>query len=379
MGIDARHDHSFRIPRPDRTRTLGIPNACNTCHSDKPAQWAEDSIRTWYPSPKPGAQIYTEAFHLGDRGAPGAQAALIKVVEDRSLSGIVRASAIARLARYPSPSVMQAISEALRHNDPDVRSAAVAAMSSIAPAARLSALAPLLRDETRLVRMDAARALAGEAENGLSPEHKSHFENAIAEYIAAQLFNAERPESHANLGSLYLQRSLIQEARAAYQEAISLDPTFVAAAISLAELERTHVGEPAGEAVLLTALARNPLSAALRHAVGLSLVRQKRYAEAIQMLSEAARLEPQEPRYAYVHAVAVHGGGRPAEAIDILKAALVRHPYDRSILMALISYEAGSRNISSALSRAELLAKLEPERPDIQQLLARLKQQPARQ
>ena len=32
MVVHDRHDHSFRIPRPDRTVSLGTPNACNTCH-----------------------------------------------------------------------------------------------------------------------------------------------------------------------------------------------------------------------------------------------------------------------------------------------------------------------------------------------------------
>ncbi|MBW2285199.1 MAG: hypothetical protein JRF65_11435, partial [Deltaproteobacteria bacterium] len=32
MGIDYRPDHSFRIPRPDLSMKLGVPNACNRCH-----------------------------------------------------------------------------------------------------------------------------------------------------------------------------------------------------------------------------------------------------------------------------------------------------------------------------------------------------------
>ena len=37
MVVDERHDHSFRIPRPDLSVKLGTPNACNDCHRDKPA------------------------------------------------------------------------------------------------------------------------------------------------------------------------------------------------------------------------------------------------------------------------------------------------------------------------------------------------------
>ena len=35
MVVDPRHDHSFRVPRPDLSIKLGVPNACTQCHSDQ--------------------------------------------------------------------------------------------------------------------------------------------------------------------------------------------------------------------------------------------------------------------------------------------------------------------------------------------------------
>ena len=72
MVVDPRHDHSFRIPRPDRSVTLGVPNACNNCHSKQSAAWAASAVSRWFPQPRPGFQTFAEAFHDGDRGAPGA-------------------------------------------------------------------------------------------------------------------------------------------------------------------------------------------------------------------------------------------------------------------------------------------------------------------
>ena len=37
MVIDKRHDHSFRVPRPDLTDKYETSNACNDCHKDKSA------------------------------------------------------------------------------------------------------------------------------------------------------------------------------------------------------------------------------------------------------------------------------------------------------------------------------------------------------
>ena len=78
-----------------------------------------------------------------------------------------------------------------------------------------------MRAKTRLVRMDAARALAGEPEQGLGPEDRAAFDKALAEYVSGQLFNAERPESQANLGSLYSERGQRDPARAAYEKLFS--------------------------------------------------------------------------------------------------------------------------------------------------------------
>ena len=41
---DPRHDHSIRIPRPDLSATLGVPNACNQCHTKQTAKWAADAV-----------------------------------------------------------------------------------------------------------------------------------------------------------------------------------------------------------------------------------------------------------------------------------------------------------------------------------------------
>ena len=45
MVVDPRHDHSFRVPRPDQSVTLGVPNACTKCHGDQSASWAAEQMK----------------------------------------------------------------------------------------------------------------------------------------------------------------------------------------------------------------------------------------------------------------------------------------------------------------------------------------------
>ena len=374
MGIDARRDHSIRIPRPDRTVLLGTPNACNQCHTDRSAKWAKDAINAWYPSPKPGFQDFAEAFERADLGAPGAQLALIGIAEGGTEPLIARASAIARLGRFLSPQVLEFAARSLKIDDPQIRVAAISVIAGADRETRRSLLVPLLRDETRLVRMDAARAIAGEAEQNLSADDRTLFEKALAEYVDAQLFNGERPESQANLGALYLARGKLDDARAALTKAIEIDPTFVPAVISLADLKRGQGDESVVEAVLRKSLEANPRSGALWHALALSLIRQKRLPEATMTLAKAVEFAPEDPRFSYVYGVALHDTGRRPEALEALKSALTRHPYDRETLWALATYGIEAGDYASALSHAELLNQLEPDRSDVTQLLEELRQ-----
>lgn len=369
MVVDPRHDHSMRIPRPDRTSQLGTPNACNQCHSDKTALWATDVIRSWYPSPKPGYQSFAEAFDLGDHAAPEAQAALRRIAEDDTLPPIARASTVARLEQFPSPQTLEVAIKSLRSADVGVRAAAVGVIAGATPEIRRSHLIPLLRDDARLVRMDVARSLAGPDEQHLTPDDHAYFETALKEYIEAELFNAERPESQVNLANLYFARGQFDQAESALLAAIMIEPTFIAAPITLAELRRTRGHEDAAEHALRLALQKNPKSADLMHALGLSLVRQRRVQEAVDRLVEAANLAPDQARFSYVAAVAIHDIGNPAEALTLLRAALTRHPYDRNILASLALYEMQAGELSEALDHAELLQKLEPQNQQFQQMV----------
>ena len=43
-----RSDHSMLPPTPAATRKFKSPNACNLCHQDKDAAWADKQVRQWH-------------------------------------------------------------------------------------------------------------------------------------------------------------------------------------------------------------------------------------------------------------------------------------------------------------------------------------------
>jgi predicted CXXCH cytochrome family protein len=372
MVVDPRHDHSFRVPRPDLSVTLGVPNACTRCHADRPAGWAVKQVEAWYGHTPRGHQRYAEALAAAAVGAPGAAGLVSAVARDGDQPAIARASAIARLASAPSAAAPDVVRSGLKDGDPLVRRAAAAALEGAEPARRVELLTPLLDDPVRAVRMEAARALAGAPRERLTDAQRAALERGLAEYIAAEQFNADRPESYVNLGLLYAAQRRPAEAEAALQAALVVDPRFVPASVNLADLYRAAGREAEGERVLRDVLKQDPRSAAAHHAFGLLLVRQKRMPEAMRELEAAARLAPESARFGYVYAVGLDGTGRRKQAIEALERNLARHPYDRDTLSALIAFTHEESGPGRALVYARRLAVLEPTNPEVGQLVRRL-------
>lgn len=90
MVVAARRDHGFRVPRPDLTEKIGVPNACSSCHADRSAAWAARTIVGWRNSGVAPRPHYGETLHAGRRGLPGAARALAELAADSEASGIVR-------------------------------------------------------------------------------------------------------------------------------------------------------------------------------------------------------------------------------------------------------------------------------------------------
>jgi tetratricopeptide (TPR) repeat protein len=372
MQIDPRHDHSLRIPRPDRTVHLGTPNSCNACHTKESPQWAAAEIRKRYPEPKPGFQNFAEAFHAAETGAPGGEQQLIALAQGGEQPAIVRASALARLPQPPGPAATAALAAAARDPDPLVRAAAAEAAASLDPTARMRLLSELLGDPVRSVRIQAARALAPLPRTGLSGAQRASLEKGIEEWVAVQEFNADRPEAHANLGTLRAERGESEQALADFAKALEIAPHFTPAAANRADLLRELGREGEAEASLREAIARDPRDAVLHHVLGLSLVRQKRGEEALRELGEAVRLAPADARLAYVYAVALHDLGRRQQAIQALESALRRSPNDRNLLFVHASYLQEAGETKRALASARRLVELEPGNPRARELLSGL-------
>jgi Tfp pilus assembly protein PilF len=359
MGVDARHDHSFRIPRPDLSDALGTPNACTSCHQDKNAVWAADRIEKHFGPERKGFQRFgatLQSAHAGAPDAPGKLAALA----DSSAPAIVRATALAEMRAYLSAASLPTLERGLADGNAMVRAAALDALMAAPPQERVRLAAPLIDDPSHLVRVKVGRVLAVAPNAGMAPAMRTRVEKVFAEYVASQAANADRPESQVNLGLFYGERREPLQAEAAYRAALRLDAGFVPAYINLADLYRSHGRDAEAENSLNTGLQQAPGNAGLSHALGLLRIRQGRVPEAMPLLAQASQAAPDNPRFAYVYGIALHDSGDIRNSIAVLEQALGRAPNNRELLSALADYARETGDAKRQAAYAKRLAAFTP-------------------
>lgn len=374
MVIDPRHDHGFRVPRPDLAGPLGVPDACTGCHTGREPAWAAERMRAWYGQVASGDPPLALALTAEGRGEPGAAGQLAEIAREPARPAILRATALARLDRHlqGSRAAVEAVAAGLRDPDELVRWAALAALDGLPPADRLVHAVRLLEDPVRVVRIEAAQILAPVPPEALDRAARAAYDRAAADYVAAQRSNADRPEARTNLGTFLAARGRAAEAEAELRAAIALDRRFVPAYVNLADLHRAEGREPDARKVLEAGLAAVPGSALLRHALGLALVRAGRTAEAVAELERAADLAPGDARIVYTYAVGLHSTGRAREAIGVLEQALARHPSDREVLLALATFHRDLGERDRAARYAHELVAVFPDDPEVRRLARQL-------
>jgi tetratricopeptide (TPR) repeat protein len=366
MVVDPRRDHSFRVPRPDLTLTLGTPNACNGCHTDESAAWAAAAIEEWHG---PRTEHFGEILAAGRQGAADAAGRLAALIDDPETAGIVRATALAESAAVLDPELLAAVTRGLADENALIRYGALRALEGADALERAGLAAPRLDDPILLVRIAAAQILAPVPPDSLKPSVARRVDEVLDEYRTSLLVDADRAVAHLNLGVLALDRGELATAEGEYRLALQQDPTFAAAAVNLSDLLRGTGRDEEGERVLLAVLERAPDDGDAHHALGLLLVRTGDLDAAVESLGRAAELRPEVARYAYVQGVALNSTGRADQAVAVLLSAQARHPHDAQLLFALATIHRDMGDPDQARIWARQLVEIRPGDPGARQLL----------
>jgi predicted CXXCH cytochrome family protein len=363
MVIDDRADHSLRVPRPDLTLELGVPNACSQsgCHDDKSAQWAADYFTLWYGIAR--RSHYGTALEAGRQRAPEAGPELIRLAGDPLYPALVRATALSLLGRYPGGESTRAFNRALADDDPLVRYTAVQAVNTADPRELVGLVAPLLADPTKAVRGQAAVRLAPVPRDLLEPYQRAALDSALNEYRTAMSYTLDFAASGHNLGNLYSTLGDPAKAEEYYRTALEIDDLFYPAKMNLAVLYNGQGRNAEAETLLREVVVDYPAVYEAAYSLGLLLVEMERPAEAAEFLAQAADGMPERSRAHYNLGLLLQSLERRSEAEAALQAALELEPESLEYLYALADHYVKRGEPARALPLAERMIAAHPDDP----------------
>lgn len=363
MAVDPRRDHSLRVPRPDLSVSIGTPNACSGCHVEdqmkslplakqeslkeyadwieqaeqgdeeiaalvaKTDQWCDDACEKWYGEERKQPPHFSETIARYRAGItssnPEEITASVKAMltlanqSDAQTPAIARASALNELAASGTPNAFPAAVSILKKSSesPLVRAAAINLFMMAPPSITRKSLMPLLTDEVRLLRNEAARVLvASGTYQNLSDSEKTRVSLALRDVKASLMAASDRAGAHLGWAMLCEGQGRFEEAVEAYQTAIRVEPNTTGPRSNLSSLLENLASQRSGKEAAdlisqadqlrveeLPLLERDanlaPENASVQYRFGLALYLAGRMNEALERLETAAELEPDVPDF----------------------------------------------------------------------------------
>ena len=410
-----RSDHSMRPPMPAATLKFKSPNACNPCHEDKDAAWADDHVRKWHK--KDYQHPVLEQASLVDearRGTWDRLEAILAYISSQSRDEVIAASLLRLLSGCESQTKWPVVIQVLREDASAlVRAAAAQTLDGYVTSESVRTLAKATSDEYRLVRVRAATTLSDIDIELLPSEYQASVKHATTELLEALGAHPDDYASHYNLGNFHMRRRDEGKALASYQTAIKLRPDFVPPYVNIAFVHNSMGHNDKAEQAFRKAIALDPNNAAVHLNLGMLLGEMKRPkdaekafratlradpnlaaaaynlgvllapsqpSESLQWCRKAYLLRPNEGRYGYTYAFYLFQKGAVEQAMTVLTDMISRNipSGDAYVLLATIHLQRGESDkafdvYSSAYQNTQLSVQ---ERESFRVAAQRLKQGP---
>lgn len=382
-----RSDHSLLPPTPATTIAFESPNACNLCHADQDAKWADEFIREWHTTDYQTPVLHRAGLIKAARDDDWTRLPeMTAYILDPQSDEIFTASLVRLLWTCGDDRARETLVRALDNRSPLVRAAAAAALEQPVNPDIAAALLKAAGDDYRLVRVRAAASLAGLPRNWTTEGQWEQLRKATDEFIAAMNSRLDDHAGHYNLGNFLMSWGQFEAAVGRFETAVKLQPRDVAplvnASLAYNALGRNEEAErslraalkrdpknvaahlnlglllaeinrlPEAETALRRALAEDPTLAQAAFNLGVILAAD-RLPEALTWCRKACALQPDNARYAYTQAFYEHQAGHSDEAVSLLHRLLEQQPdyADAYGLLGKILESQGKRAEAAAVYR----------------------------
>lgn len=370
MGNDPRHDHTFRVPRPDLSVLYGTPNACNKCHTDKPAQWAANAVKKWY-GPK-------RAYHFAEDLIPASRedsatiSHAIRLINDTANPKIIKATALYYLRNITTQQSADLIMGGLNDANAQVRYQALRSLSNFPARIWQQRVYPLLSDKVRAVRIAAADLMMSVPSPQIATTYKNAFASAKNELQQYVLYQTDFAAGNIIAGDYYLRQSDFVTAERYYERALTKDSLLNAARLNLSVAYNQTGRNKDALKVLQQAVKIQPDNDMIYFNLALLYNEMNDKESAERSLAKAESLKSQNPRVYYNYGLLLQQRGKISEAITQLKKAVQLSPDDASLVYALCWIYAQNGQTEKAREVARVLKQLNSGVPEYEALIRQL-------
>ena len=436
MQIDARRDHSLRVPRPDLSQTTGAPNACTSCHirnevenaspeiKDQVSQYLDwiilrergneeatdvlqrvdqamaTAFEQWYPGDSKPTN-YGPDFHSARNEIDQLAERMRPLINRSSVPTMIRATAAGELVRSTDAASLDAAFRAVSESDPEIVAAAIGRLESEisfqlgrlqiqsvsgGPVNKISAvfsrLAPLLSHPSRLVRIESARVAMSVPmdmrQQWLTEHQSADLNRAFEELVDSLLVMRERGEAHRALGSLYESVGDIAQAERHYELAIRLQPSLTGSRWNLAliiEQRAEQLGQQAQQ--LAVQRRRNEAESLIGQAAELAAraaqLRDEEHAAMVRDLERMESLGVPDSMHYQVGMSYYRRGEYDQTEIHLRRAYDIAPENERNV-RALAAFYEFRQDWPRALQFARRLVRMPNSQPGDRQLLQGIEQ-----
>jgi tetratricopeptide (TPR) repeat protein len=346
-----RTDHSMLPPTPSATIVYKSPNACNVCHQDKNAAWADKWVRRWrkrdYQAPILHRASLIDAARKRDWNK---LPTMLEYLKSNSHDAVFAASLIRLLRPCNDDRKWPFLIRALKDPSPLVRANAAESLGDRIDDDAIKALSTVIEDKSRLVRVRIAFTMAAIPRNLLDEKTATAFDKAVGELKATFEARPDNWASHYNMGSFYFSQRDYRQAAAFYETAIRLQPRVIQPYVNVSFAYNALGLNAKAEQSLRKACELEPESLEANLNLGLLLGEMGSFEEAGLHLQKAASLDPTSAVAVFNLGVTSAKLGRINPAIDYLRRACELQPENPQYSYSLAFYLLQSGNISDSVN-----------------------------
>lgn len=221
----SRSDHAIPIPRPSFDSSIGIENACQKCHGDKPLEWQQAKVQEWYGEIKPHHPAIINLLE-GQNGSATREASKDFLLENAQSHPMAQIGLLANyIQRYMFPNAnlghadLELLTKYAADSDVDIRALAYTALQLGADNLTLPDLGQYKTNRAFLNRWSLLADEFGTAYAALG-----NFPTALKAFNSALTANPSNEVAMSHLALTYFQSGDVEKTINWLKEAIKVKP-----------------------------------------------------------------------------------------------------------------------------------------------------------